>query len=56
MQVEKMRSTIQPDTIKRLSKYAPVRFGMRADDLINEALDNIEKRGSNQKGDAKFAT
>jgi hypothetical protein len=39
-----IRGLIKPRTIERLGKYAPVKLGMSADELINDALDSIEER------------
>ena len=38
-----IRGLIKPDTIERLGKYAPVQLGMSSDELINAALDVIER-------------
>ena len=44
MITEIVRANLKPATIDRLGKYAKIRLGIGADDLINEALDTLERR------------
>lgn len=46
---EIVRGNIKPETIERLSKYAKVRLGAGVNDLINDALDNLEQKESRKK-------
>ena len=38
------RANLKPATIDRLGKYAKIRLGIGADELINEALDVLESK------------
>ena len=37
-----VRANLKQTTIDRLTKYAKIRLGAGADDLINDALDHLE--------------